>query len=408
MEAEPFASCPPETSGSTSRSGTGSAVSSRTPRESYGSGRATPGPSCATSPSFAGLAGELPPRSAIDGEIVIVRDGVLDFDAMQTRLHPAESRVRKLSAEIPATFVAFDLLVWDGVSALARAARGPPSLARVARVRVRALPDDARPRRGPRMGLGLRVDRPRRRDRETARQGLCGGRARRGGKGEAGEDRRLRRRRGALEVRRRSRIATLLLGLYDDEGALDYVGTAAVAPPRSTTRSRPPSHRSCGTHPNSASRSRTDGAAASSRRRPSAPSRRGGQLRQGAGATLPARDEAASAPPRQGPGTVHVARAPPAARARRSRARPAPRVGSLARRGYARSRSTTSDDVRQAAERNERRVRRDVMAVVPHSQRHMPLITVSVTTPEAKPPVPSAAPGHVSPDVKASLTSEGR
>ena len=55
------------------------------------------------------------PRSALDGEIVIVRDGVLDFDAMQTRLHPAESRVRKLSAEIPARFIAFDILVWDGV-----------------------------------------------------------------------------------------------------------------------------------------------------------------------------------------------------------------------------------------------------------------------------------------------------
>ena len=44
----------------------------------------------------------LPPQSALDGEIVITRDGVLDFDAMQTRLHPAESRVNKLSAEIPA------------------------------------------------------------------------------------------------------------------------------------------------------------------------------------------------------------------------------------------------------------------------------------------------------------------
>src|SRR5207244_12749655 len=37
----------------------------------------------------------------------------LDFDAMQTRLHPAESRVRKLSAEIPAQYVLFDLLLWD-------------------------------------------------------------------------------------------------------------------------------------------------------------------------------------------------------------------------------------------------------------------------------------------------------
>src|SRR5437870_6523761 len=56
----------------------------------------------------------LPPHSALDGEIVISRGGALDFDAMQMRLHPAESRVRKLSAEIPATFVAFDLLLWKG------------------------------------------------------------------------------------------------------------------------------------------------------------------------------------------------------------------------------------------------------------------------------------------------------
>ena len=44
----------------------------------------------------------LAPRSALDGEIVIAREGALDFDAMQTRLHPAESRIRKLSGEIPA------------------------------------------------------------------------------------------------------------------------------------------------------------------------------------------------------------------------------------------------------------------------------------------------------------------
>src|SRR5919204_3655713 len=55
----------------------------------------------------------LPPHSALDGEIVIERDGKLDFDSMQMRLHPAESRVRKLAGEIPATFVAFDLLLWD-------------------------------------------------------------------------------------------------------------------------------------------------------------------------------------------------------------------------------------------------------------------------------------------------------
>src|SRR5918999_3783427 len=65
-------------------------------------------------PELAALGDLLPPHSALDGEIVIARDGVLGFDSMQTRLHPAESRVRKLAAEIPAEFIAFDLLLWDG------------------------------------------------------------------------------------------------------------------------------------------------------------------------------------------------------------------------------------------------------------------------------------------------------
>ena len=57
---------------------------------------------------------KLPPHSALDGEIVIEREGALDFDAMQMRLHPAESRIRKLSVETPATFIAFDILLWNG------------------------------------------------------------------------------------------------------------------------------------------------------------------------------------------------------------------------------------------------------------------------------------------------------
>ena len=52
----------------------------------------------------------LPERCVVDGEIVIAKDGRLDFESLQLRLHPAESRVRKLAAEIPAEFVAFDLL----------------------------------------------------------------------------------------------------------------------------------------------------------------------------------------------------------------------------------------------------------------------------------------------------------
>jgi ATP-dependent DNA ligase len=65
-------------------------------------------------PELAPLGKLLPPHSALDGEIVIAQKGQLDFDAMQMRLHPAESRVRKLAAEIPAKLVAFDILLWKG------------------------------------------------------------------------------------------------------------------------------------------------------------------------------------------------------------------------------------------------------------------------------------------------------
>jgi len=56
------------------------------------------------------LKSALPERCVVDGEIVIEQNGRLDFESLQLRLHPAESRVRKLAAEIPAEFVAFDLL----------------------------------------------------------------------------------------------------------------------------------------------------------------------------------------------------------------------------------------------------------------------------------------------------------
>jgi ATP-dependent DNA ligase len=52
----------------------------------------------------------LPPRSVVDGEIVIAGPDGLDFDALQQRIHPASSRVRLLAEQTPASFVAFDLL----------------------------------------------------------------------------------------------------------------------------------------------------------------------------------------------------------------------------------------------------------------------------------------------------------
>src|SRR5213083_1363637 len=52
----------------------------------------------------------LPQRVALDGEIVIARENGLDFEALQLRIHPAESRVRMLAEELPTSIVFFDLL----------------------------------------------------------------------------------------------------------------------------------------------------------------------------------------------------------------------------------------------------------------------------------------------------------
>ena len=53
---------------------------------------------------------ELPERCVIDGEIVIATGHGLDFEALQQRIHPADSRVRMLAEKTPASFIAFDLL----------------------------------------------------------------------------------------------------------------------------------------------------------------------------------------------------------------------------------------------------------------------------------------------------------
>ena len=60
------------------------------------------------------LPGVLQGPMVLDGEIVIARDEALDFEALQMRIHPAESRVRMLAEQTPASFVAFDLLALGG------------------------------------------------------------------------------------------------------------------------------------------------------------------------------------------------------------------------------------------------------------------------------------------------------
>ena len=65
-------------------------------------------------PEVAAMLGTLKAsRFLLDGELIIPVGDALSFDALQLRLHPAESRVRKLSGETPAKLVAFDLLELD-------------------------------------------------------------------------------------------------------------------------------------------------------------------------------------------------------------------------------------------------------------------------------------------------------
>jgi ATP-dependent DNA ligase len=178
-------------------------------------------------PELRPLGDLLPPHSALDGEIVIARDGALDFDSMQMRLHPAESRIRKLSAEIPAEFVVFDMLLWDGEPVWKQ-----PLEER--RARVEALD-------------GFRVS-PSTRDAADARawldrfesMGLDGVVAKKLGlpylPGSRGGVVKIKEEKTAdcvvVGLRRKKdgeKIATLLLGLYRDDGGIDYVGSCAVA-----------------------------------------------------------------------------------------------------------------------------------------------------------------------------------
>ena len=144
--------------------------------------------------------GELmPPRSALDGEIVIVRDGVVDFDAMQMRLHPAESRIRKLSAEIPAQYVVFDLLLWEGEPVWKRPLQERRTeLERVAKG-LQLLPEDARGRRRTSVARAVRGTRPRRRRREASGLAVLARLPRRDGQGQGAPDGGLCRARSALE-----------------------------------------------------------------------------------------------------------------------------------------------------------------------------------------------------------------
>jgi len=167
-------------------------------------------------------------RFVIDGELTIAVAGELSFDALQLRLHPAESRVRKLAAEHPASLVLFDCLMDGRGQSLVDAPLAKRRAALEALYKRFKAPD--------RISLSPGTD-----DRARARawlrevgQALDGVVAKRlDGAYQPGERAMLKIKRmrtadcvvGGFRYEQGSRlVGSLLLGLYDDAGRLNHVG----------------------------------------------------------------------------------------------------------------------------------------------------------------------------------------
>jgi len=172
-------------------------------------------------------------RFVADGELVVETGGRLSFDALQMRLHPAESRIRKLAATIPARLVLFDLLVAPEGEVLT----GAPFA-----TRRRALEIFAKTAARP----GKLIITPASQDVASAREWLTGMSgtdgvvAKRLDLAYASGERamvKVKRMRtadcvvGGFRYESRSReVGSLLLGLYDSEGRLNHVGfTSTIA-----------------------------------------------------------------------------------------------------------------------------------------------------------------------------------
>ncbi|MDH2424237.1 ATP-dependent DNA ligase [Sphaerisporangium sp. TRM90804] len=175
---------------------------------------------------------ELPGRCVVDGEIVLRRGQILDFDALQQRIHPAASRVRLLAEQTPASFVAFDLLASGDENLMEtpfgeRRARLVDALSG-AGGQVRLTPVTADERRAGEWfemfeGAGLdglvvkRADQPYEPDRRVMLKV----------KHERTADCVVA---GYREHKKGPIVGSLLLGLYDDAGVLHHVGVAASFP----------------------------------------------------------------------------------------------------------------------------------------------------------------------------------
>ena len=178
---------------------------------------------------------ELPPASfVLDGELAIPQGDSLSFDALQLRLHPAESRIRRLAHETPARLILFDILLTPDRRDMRDA---PLSERREALEAFWGSLDDR---------SLLRLS-PYSRDRAEAEGWLAkaGGALdgvvakRVDGRYEAGERAMLKIKRlrsadcvvgGFRYEAKRKLVGSLLLGLYDEEGRLDHVGfTSGIA-----------------------------------------------------------------------------------------------------------------------------------------------------------------------------------
>ena len=121
-------------------------------------------------PELEEIGAQLPAESALDGEIIISRDGRLEFDQLQLRLHPAESRIKRLSAEIPADYVAFDLLLWKG-----KPIYELPLEKRRRELERKASKFRLSPQAGRALARPARAGRTRRRNRQAARRAVPAG-----------------------------------------------------------------------------------------------------------------------------------------------------------------------------------------------------------------------------------------
>lgn len=168
----------------------------------------------------------LPPGTIVDGEVLVVVDDVTDFDLLQMRIHPARSRIERLAGEIPACLVVFDLLAENGEVLV-----DTPYTARRARLE----------RLHTQLGDLWRLT-PATADYETASEWFhdyesagCDGIVCKQANGAYRQDKRQwvkwKHRRsvdcviGGYRVHKQGdRVGSILLGLYNDEGELHFIG----------------------------------------------------------------------------------------------------------------------------------------------------------------------------------------